>query len=78
MASEVSLAAAPGLEFEEPILSIEAKIRELERIEPSDEQTEESLRMLRRQWTDETRRIYSQLNPWQIVQVSRLFAIGLR
>jgi acetyl-CoA carboxylase carboxyl transferase subunit alpha len=71
MASEVSLAAAPGLEFEEPILSIEAKIRELERIEPSDEQTEESLRMLRRQWTDETRRIYSQLNPWQIVQVSR-------
>lgn len=71
MASEVSLATAPGLEFEEPILSIEAKIRELERIEPSDEQTEESLRMLRRQWTDETRRIYSQLNPWQIVQVSR-------
>lgn len=70
MASEVST-AAPGLEFEEPILAIEGKIRELERLGPASEETEESLRQLRRQWTDETRRIYGQLNPWQIVQVSR-------
>lgn len=70
MASEVS-SAAPGMEFEEPILAIEARIRELERLEPAGEDVEEQLRLLRRQWTDETRRIYSQLNPWQIVQVSR-------
>ena len=55
MASEVST-AAPGLEFEEPILAIEGKIRELERLGPASEETEESLRQLRRQWTDETRR----------------------
>ncbi len=70
MASEVS-SAAPGMEFEEPILAIEARIRELERLGPAGEEVEEQLRLLRRQWTDETRRIYSQLNPWQIVQVSR-------
>lgn len=70
MASEVS-SATPGMEFEEPILAIEARIRELERLGPAGEEVEEQLRLLRRQWTDETRRIYSQLNPWQIVQVSR-------
>lgn len=70
MSSEV-VTTAPGLEFEEPILIIEGRIRELERKGPADESVEEELRQLRRQWTDETRRIYGQLNPWQIVQVSR-------
>lgn len=70
MSSEV-VTVAPGLEFEEPILIIEGRIRELERKGPADEAVEEELRQLRRQWTDETRRIYGQLNPWQIVQVSR-------
>jgi acetyl-CoA carboxylase carboxyl transferase subunit alpha len=70
MSSEV-VAAAPGLEFEEPILAIEGRVRELERMGPGNEAIEEELRQLRRQWTDETRRIYGQLNPWQIVQVSR-------
>lgn len=70
MSSEV-VTTAPGLEFEEPILIIEGRIRELERKGPADEAVEEELRQLRRQWTDETRRIYGQLNPWQIVQVSR-------
>jgi acetyl-CoA carboxylase carboxyl transferase subunit alpha len=70
MSSEV-VTTAPGLEFEEPILMIEGRIRELERLGPANETVEEELRQLRRQWTDETRRIYGQLNPWQIVQVSR-------
>lgn len=70
MSSEV-VTAAPGLEFEEPILVIEGRIRELERMGPGGEVVEEELRQLRRQWTEETRRIYGQLNPWQIVQVSR-------
>ncbi len=60
-----------GLEFESPILSIEAEIRQLQQLDSRDEATEEKIRLLSRQWTETTREIYGKLNPWQIVQVSR-------
>lgn len=69
-----------GLDFEEPILALEKTIAELEK-EPnteessteksSTEKSEQKLIELRHQLISVTREIYSQLTPWQIVQVSR-------
>jgi acetyl-CoA carboxylase carboxyl transferase subunit alpha len=64
-------ATPTGLEFEAPILAIEAELRSLLQSNQSDEATEERVRQLRRQWADTTRTVYGQLNPWQVVQVSR-------
>jgi acetyl-CoA carboxylase carboxyl transferase subunit alpha len=63
--------AAPGLEFEIPILELEAQLRELERQQTDQPELDGQIRQLRRQWADLTRQIYSQLSPWQIVQVAR-------
>jgi acetyl-CoA carboxylase carboxyl transferase subunit alpha len=60
-----------GLEFEAPILELEAQLRELQRLDKPTTSTDEQIRQLRRQWTETTRRVYSQLNPWQVVQVAR-------
>lgn len=61
----------PGFEFEQPMLDIEIQLRKLE-ANPSHTPDEElQINALRRQWTDTTRKIYSELSPWQIVQVSR-------
>ncbi len=60
-----------GLEFEEPILELERAIAELEKTEPRTEPVEQQLIDLRHRLISVTREIYSQLNPWQIVQVSR-------
>ncbi len=60
----------PGLEFEVPILDIESKLKSL-LAQPLDSTVEESIRQLRRQWTERTRDIYGKLNPWQTVQVAR-------
>jgi acetyl-CoA carboxylase carboxyl transferase subunit alpha len=60
----------PGLEFEVPILEIEAKLKSL-LAQTHDSNSEESIRQLRRQWTETTRDIYGKLNPWQTVQVAR-------
>lgn len=59
-----------GLDFEEPILELERAIVELEK-EPSTEKSAQQLIELRHQVISVTREIYSQLTPWQIVQVSR-------
>jgi acetyl-CoA carboxylase carboxyl transferase subunit alpha len=61
---------SPGLEFETPILEIESKLKSL-LAQPVDASIEESIRQLRRQWTETTRDIYGKLNPWQTVQVAR-------
>lgn len=63
--------AAPGLEFEIPILELEAQLRELERQQTDQPELEGQIRQLRRQWADLTRQIYGNLSPWQIVQVAR-------
>ncbi|MCC6510618.1 MAG: acetyl-CoA carboxylase carboxyltransferase subunit alpha [Pirellulaceae bacterium] len=63
--------AHAGLEFEEPIIELEQAIAELEKIEPRTDPVEKQLIELRHKLISITREIYGQLNPWQIVQVSR-------
>ncbi|MGN6134739.1 MAG: acetyl-CoA carboxylase carboxyltransferase subunit alpha [Aureliella sp.] len=60
-----------GLDFEEPIIELEQAIAELEKTEPRTEPVEQELIDLRHRLISVTREIYSQLTPWQIVQVSR-------
>jgi len=60
----------PGLEFEVPILEIESKLKLL-LAQPQDSSVEQSIRQLRRQWTETTKDTYGKLNPWQTVQVAR-------
>lgn len=62
---------APGLEFETPILALEAQLRTLEQTPARTPDQEEELRRVRREVNEVTRQIYSNLTPWQIVQVSR-------
>ena len=60
-----------GLEFEQPLLEIEARIKTLDETSPQTEAIEQEIIQLRRQWNEQTREIYSKLSPWEIVQVSR-------
>lgn len=62
---------AHGLDFEDPIVDLEQAIAELEKIEPRTEPVEKQLIELRHRLISVTRETYSQLTPWQIVQVSR-------
>ncbi len=62
--------AAPGLEFEVPILSLEAELKKLAEL-PNSPENEEKTRLLQRELNETTKEIYSKLTPWQIVQVSR-------
>ena len=64
-------AAAPGLDFEQPILELEARRRALEQTTDRSPAQDDELRRLRREIADTTRRIYSSLSPWQTVQVDR-------
>ncbi len=58
------------LAFERPIYELEERLAKLESA-PQDGQTGEETRRLRRELTDLRRSIYSQLQPWDIVQVAR-------
>ncbi len=60
-----------ALDFEQPLLELESKIKALDEASPRTEQIEQEIIQLRRQWNEKTREIYSQLSPWQIVQISR-------
>ena len=60
-----------GLEFEQPLLELEARIKTLDETSPRTEAIEQEIIQLRRQWNEQTREIYSKLSPWEIVQVSR-------
>jgi acetyl-CoA carboxylase carboxyl transferase subunit alpha len=62
---------APGLGFEQPIHEIEARLHELERAADARPETENEIRRLRRELAETTKKVYSQLDPWQIVQVAR-------
>jgi acetyl-CoA carboxylase carboxyl transferase subunit alpha len=66
-----SSATAPGLDFEQPILELEARRRALEQTTQRSPEQDETLRQLKRQIADLTREVYSNLTPWQIVQVAR-------
>ena len=60
----------PGLAFEQPILDMDQRIAELEAIASPPAETADQLRQLRRERTELIRSIYSQLDPWQVVQVA--------
>ena len=60
-----------GLDFEQPLWDLEARKRQLELKTDKSPAEEEELRTVHRTLTDETRRIYDSLTPWQTVQVSR-------
>jgi acetyl-CoA carboxylase carboxyl transferase subunit alpha len=70
--------SAPGLDFEQPILELEARRRALEQSlaqalsHPEHALAiEEELRQLKRQIAETTRDVYANLTPWQTVQVAR-------
>jgi acetyl-CoA carboxylase carboxyl transferase subunit alpha len=63
--------AAPGLDFEQPLLDLEGRRRALEQIAERTPEQAEQLRQLRRELAEKTRQVYSSLTPWQIVQVAR-------
>lgn len=64
-----------GLEFEQPILELEAEIQELvqqaRQAESTDDSLDSQIIELRRKCNETTTKIYSELTPWQIVKVSR-------
>ena len=63
--------AGPGLDFEQPILELEARRRTLEQAAEKTLEAEEELRRLKREIAALTKEIYGNLTPWQIVQVAR-------
>jgi acetyl-CoA carboxylase carboxyl transferase subunit alpha len=64
-------ATTPGLDFEQPILELEARRRALEQLTERAPEQDDELRQVRRAWAERTRQIYSELTPWQTVQVAR-------
>lgn len=60
-----------GLEFEQPLLELEVRIKRLDETSPRTEAIEQEIIQLRREWNQLTREVYSKLSPWEIVQVSR-------
>ena len=64
-------APTPGFEFELPILERQFRLRQLEQTADKTPEVEDQIRRLRREIADVTRDIYSNLTPWQTVQVAR-------
>jgi acetyl-CoA carboxylase carboxyl transferase subunit alpha len=61
----------PGLAFEQPILDLDARIAQLSAAAGDRAEAQEQLGQLRRERVELIRRIYGELDPWQIVQVAR-------
>lgn len=59
------------LAFEKPIHEIETRIAELDAQPEKPPAVQDELRRLRRELTEVKRRIYGELQPWEIVQVAR-------
>jgi acetyl-CoA carboxylase carboxyl transferase subunit alpha len=59
------------LAFERPIYELETRLAQLEALPEKTAESREEIRRLRRELTEEKRKIYSRLEPWQRVQVSR-------
>lgn len=64
-------APTPGLAFEAPIYELEHRLRRLSQTSDGRPETEDEIRRLRRELAEVTKRIYSNLDPWQTVQVAR-------
>jgi acetyl-CoA carboxylase carboxyl transferase subunit alpha len=71
MSTVAENASAPGLDFEQPILELEARRRAIEQSPARTPEAEEELRALKRQIAEVTKDVYGSLTPWQIVQVAR-------
>ncbi len=65
------MSQSANLDFESPLLELESRIGELLLKAPGDEAIENEIIALRRQLHQITQQVYSNLSPWQIVQVSR-------
>jgi acetyl-CoA carboxylase carboxyl transferase subunit alpha len=63
--------AAPGLDFEEPLLALEGRRRGLEQVTDRTPQQDDELRQVKRELAERTKQVYSSLTPWQTVQVAR-------
>jgi acetyl-CoA carboxylase carboxyl transferase subunit alpha len=59
------------LAFEQPIFQLQERIAQLEASEPKTAELKDEVRALRRELADVTKRVYSQLDPWETVQVAR-------
>jgi acetyl-CoA carboxylase carboxyl transferase subunit alpha len=59
------------LQFEQPIYNLEEQIGVLEAVESKTLEQRDQIRALKRELADTTRKVYSQLDPWDTVQVAR-------
>jgi len=59
------------LSFERPIYELEARLEKLERLGQQNPEAQNEARRLRRELTDLKKRVYSQLKPWETVEVAR-------
>jgi len=59
------------LPFEGPLAALKEQIESLEAVEPRTPELRERIRGLRKQLTDTTKSIYSNLDPWETVLVAR-------
>jgi acetyl-CoA carboxylase carboxyl transferase subunit alpha len=62
------MAQTNPLDFEKPLLEIEAKLKALE---SEDKKQDAAIRGLKKSWEDLAKEIYSNLSPWETVQVAR-------
>jgi len=62
---------APGLAFEQPIVDLENRLRELLQRQDDSPEREEEIRGVRRELARMMKDIYDNLSPWQTVQVAR-------
>lgn len=62
---------APGLEFEREVFQLETQLAELEKQTDRTSDAEETIRRLRGELNEALRTLYSNLDPWQTVQVAR-------
>ena len=62
--------SSSGLDFEQPIVDLEDQLKTLTEGETTQDQSSK-IRELRNQLADATREIYTNLSPWQTVQVAR-------
>ena len=59
------------LAFEQPIAELDAEVQQMEKDSDSSAESVQQIRGMRQRLTKLTREIYSNLTPWQMVQVAR-------
>jgi acetyl-CoA carboxylase carboxyl transferase subunit alpha len=64
-------APTPGLVFEQPIFELESRLYNLQQSASGDPDVEQQIRTLRRELAETIKRVYSDLSPWETVQVAR-------